>query len=194
MDLNVPLNLITDDPAPKAGGHRYTVADQQKIYRSEIDRIWNAQVKALSDPREPQLTAEDEMRARGGQQRSRGMTAETPASLNYETPRTPYAESYGHGGETPMDMDDAGSLTRPGHGRSKQKAVRIWRKVISRLIIEIVRALTRLVQTNGKWSKEVIKDHRVAAHYIAARTNIEIQSGNVGRTGDAEKDSRLKAA
>ncbi|KAG6911599.1 hypothetical protein DXG01_011902 [Tephrocybe rancida] len=40
--------------------HRYNVAEQQSIYKSEIERIWKAQCDSLSRKDEPQLTAEDE--------------------------------------------------------------------------------------------------------------------------------------
>ncbi|KAG6862165.1 hypothetical protein C0995_004247 [Termitomyces sp. Mi166 len=42
--------------------HRYNVAEQQSIYKSEIERIWRAQYDSLSRKDEPQLTAEDEAR------------------------------------------------------------------------------------------------------------------------------------
>ncbi|KAG6877881.1 hypothetical protein C0993_002882 [Termitomyces sp. T159_Od127] len=42
--------------------HRYNVAEQQSIYKSEIERIWKAQYASLSRKDEPQLTAEDEAR------------------------------------------------------------------------------------------------------------------------------------
>jgi transcription initiation factor TFIID subunit 1, fungi type len=44
---------------PKSA-HRYNVAEQQQIYKSEIERIWKAQFDSLSRKDEPQLTAEDE--------------------------------------------------------------------------------------------------------------------------------------
>lgn len=47
---------------PKSA-HRYNVAEQQQIYKSEIERIWKAQFDSLSRKEEPQLTAEDEERA-----------------------------------------------------------------------------------------------------------------------------------
>ncbi|GLB35948.1 putative protein of unknown function (DUF3591) [Lyophyllum shimeji] len=43
---------------PKSA-HRYNVAEQQTIYKSEIERIWKAQFDSLSRKDEPQLTAED---------------------------------------------------------------------------------------------------------------------------------------
>lgn len=49
--------------AKSKSGHKYSVAEQQAVYRSEIDRIWNAQCRSLSNPVPPKLTAEDERRA-----------------------------------------------------------------------------------------------------------------------------------
>ncbi|KAL0578462.1 hypothetical protein V5O48_003511 [Marasmius crinis-equi] len=46
---------------PKSA-HRYNVAEQQQIYRSEIERIWKAQYDSLTKKEEPELTAEDEQR------------------------------------------------------------------------------------------------------------------------------------
>ncbi|KNZ74154.1 Putative transcription initiation factor TFIID 111 kDa subunit [Termitomyces sp. J132] len=47
--------------------HRYNVAEQQSIYKSEIERIWKAQYDSLSRKDEPQLTAEDETRYHNNQ-------------------------------------------------------------------------------------------------------------------------------
>lgn len=44
---------------PKSA-HRYNVAEQQQIYKSEIERIWKAQFDSLSRRDEPQLTPEEE--------------------------------------------------------------------------------------------------------------------------------------
>ncbi|EST06673.1 Transcription initiation factor TFIID subunit 1, domain of unknown function [Kalmanozyma brasiliensis GHG001] len=49
--------------AKKKSGHKYSVAEQQAVYRSEIDRIWRAQCRSLSNPVPPKVTAEDERRA-----------------------------------------------------------------------------------------------------------------------------------
>ncbi|KAG6832536.1 hypothetical protein H0H92_000165 [Tricholoma furcatifolium] len=49
--------------------HRYNVAEQQSIYKAEIERIWKAQCDSLSRKDEPQLTAEDEARYNKAQQR-----------------------------------------------------------------------------------------------------------------------------
>lgn len=60
----VLINLLSSAEAenrPKSA-HRYNVAEQQNVYRSEIERIWKAQYDSLSRKEEPQLTAEDEER------------------------------------------------------------------------------------------------------------------------------------
>ncbi|KAJ1032210.1 hypothetical protein NDA18_001705 [Ustilago nuda] len=49
--------------AKSKSGHKYSVAEQQAVYRSEIDRIWKAQCRSLSNPVPPKVTAEDERRA-----------------------------------------------------------------------------------------------------------------------------------
>ncbi|EPQ29141.1 uncharacterized protein PFL1_06867 [Pseudozyma flocculosa PF-1] len=46
--------------AKSKSGHKYSVAEQQAVYRSEVDRIWNAQCRSLSNPVPPELTPEDE--------------------------------------------------------------------------------------------------------------------------------------
>jgi transcription initiation factor TFIID subunit 1 len=42
------------------------VAEQQQIYKSEIERIWKAQFDSLSRKDEPQLTVADEQRHKEG--------------------------------------------------------------------------------------------------------------------------------
>jgi transcription initiation factor TFIID subunit 1, fungi type len=44
---------------PKSA-HRYNVAEQQVIYKSEIERIWKAQFDSLSRKDEPQLTDDED--------------------------------------------------------------------------------------------------------------------------------------
>ena len=64
---------------PKSA-HRYNVAEQQQIYKSEVERIWKAQFDSLSRKDEPPLTEEDEREfarkardAAAAQQRPEGM-------------------------------------------------------------------------------------------------------------------------
>lgn len=51
--------LAEAENRPKSA-HRYNVAEQQQIYKSEIERIWKAQFDSLSRKDEPKLTADEE--------------------------------------------------------------------------------------------------------------------------------------
>lgn len=75
--------LAEIEARPKSA-HRYNVAEQQQIYKTEIDRIWRAQYEALSSPYEPIVTEEDEIRWRQEELRmenggDRALNAFTPA-------------------------------------------------------------------------------------------------------------------
>ena len=59
--LTILLTSAEAENRPKSA-HRYNVAEQQNVYRSEIERIWKAQYDSLSRKNEPQFTAEDEER------------------------------------------------------------------------------------------------------------------------------------
>lgn len=57
---DVDERLAAEAEARAKSGHRYNVAEQQAIYRSEIDRIWRAQLAALSNPEPPKVTPKEE--------------------------------------------------------------------------------------------------------------------------------------
>lgn len=57
---DVDERLAAEAEARARSGHRYNVAEQQAIYRSEIDRIWRAQLAALSNPEPPKVTVREE--------------------------------------------------------------------------------------------------------------------------------------
>ena len=66
--------------AKSKSGHKYSVAEQQAVYRSEIDRIWNAQCRALSNPVPPEITAAERDRERREKEReAREQAAENGA-------------------------------------------------------------------------------------------------------------------
>lgn len=76
--------LAEIEARPKSA-HRYNVAEQQAIYKAEIDRIWRAQYDALSSPYEPQVTEADELRWRQEEIKMEG----AQATANAATPFTP---------------------------------------------------------------------------------------------------------
>ncbi len=71
------MHLAEADNRPKSQ-HRYNVAEQQNVYKSEIERIWKAQFNSLSRKEEPELTAEDEQRHRDGVQQQQSRFARQP--------------------------------------------------------------------------------------------------------------------
>lgn len=54
------MHLVAEAENRPKSAHRYNVAEQQLIYKSEIERIWKAQFDSLSRKDEPQLTEEDD--------------------------------------------------------------------------------------------------------------------------------------
>ena len=38
---------------PRARYNRFSIAEQQQVYREEIERIWNNQIRSLSSKEEP---------------------------------------------------------------------------------------------------------------------------------------------
>jgi hypothetical protein len=62
--FSLVVALLTPRPSAEAenrpkSAHRYNVAEQQVIYKSEVERIWKAQFDSLSRKDEPQLTEEE---------------------------------------------------------------------------------------------------------------------------------------
>src|SRR5260370_1443427 len=55
------FDLAEAENRPKSA-HRYNVAEQQLIYKSEIARIWKAQFASLSRKDEPQLSDDEDDR------------------------------------------------------------------------------------------------------------------------------------
>ena len=66
---DVDERLAAEAETRAKSGHRYNVAEQQAIYRSEIARIWKAQLAALSNPEPPRITAKEEQLWRDEQRR-----------------------------------------------------------------------------------------------------------------------------
>lgn len=176
------ITVLAEIASRPKSSHRYNVQEQQEIYREEIERIWTAQLKALSNPVPPELTMEDELRARA---KSRGfsMVPDTPFSGGAPTPqdwsrrgsRSPSAMSR----QSSPDKEDAMSVTSRNLGIGANKAVKIRRLV------------------NGKWQKEIVRDPAVVNAYLRQRRLIEEQeplTGDLAPTDDPELNARRKKA
>lgn len=108
--------------AKSKSGHKYSVAEQQAVYRSEIDRIWNAQCRSLSNPVPPKVTAEDERRA-----------------LLQANGGKPDARTGGQGESVRRDRSPSAMSTVNGDGDKSSKVLRIRRFVNGKWQREIVR-------------------------------------------------------
>ncbi|KAH9937380.1 uncharacterized protein B0H18DRAFT_1081579 [Fomitopsis serialis] len=159
---------------PKSA-HRYNVAEQQQIYKSEIERIWKAQFDSLSRKDEPELTEEDEKRAEVKTQRklSGPHDGYTPAGspvAHRETP-APLSPTFSRGSSLVRDREL--SL-----GPDAQR--RVLR--IKRLV-------------DGEWKTEIIRDNAVITAYVKRRQALEEEATTadaLAPTGDAEKDRRAR--
>ncbi|KAG6821389.1 hypothetical protein H0H93_014186 [Arthromyces matolae] len=143
--------------------HRYNVAEQQSIYKSEIERIWKAQHDSLGRKDEPVLTAEDEARYN-----TRVAQAAQQANLRGSRPPSPSLSR-----ASSIDRDREMSL-----GPDSQKRVlRIKRLIDGVWKYEILRdpaVINAYIR-----SRQAIEEESTLADSLAP-------------TGDADKDKRAK--
>ena len=156
---------------PKSA-HRYNVAEQQLIYKSEIERIWKAQFASLSRKDEPQLTDdEDDLKSmlsqRVGRRESR---AHSPVLALTGGPAA--AASPGFSRASSIDRERDVSV-----GPDSRRVLRIKRFV------------------DGKWNTEIVRDAAVIRAYVRRRQIIEDETtgaDTLAPTGDIDRDARAK--
>ncbi|KAG6333706.1 hypothetical protein ID866_5389 [Astraeus odoratus] len=166
--------LAEAENRPKSA-HRYNVAEQQQIYKSEIERIWKAQYDSLSRKDEPELTPEDDAPPPEPKKPQRH------GSLKIETPHSPAAASPIPGGSFSPVFSRGSSLERD---REMSIGPDGSRKVLR---------IKRLV--DGEWQTEIIRDPAVIRAYVRMRQQIEEENtlaDNLAPTGDADTDKRYK--
>ncbi|KAF7981151.1 hypothetical protein HWV62_34909 [Athelia sp. TMB] len=159
---------------PKSA-HRYNVAEQQQIYKSEIERIWKAQFDSLSRRDEPELLPEDEEQPepQAPPQRQPSVRKESTAPYSAMSPTAAAAPSPAFSRGSSLDRDREASLG-PDNGR---RVLRIKRLV------------------DGEWQTEIIRDAAVIRAYVHGRQLIEEEAtlaNSLAPTGDADKDKRAK--
>lgn len=103
---------------PKSA-HRYNVAEQQLIYKSEIERIWKAQFDSLSRKDEPQLTKEDEAKHDKKPQRQASVRRDFPFTPGMSPPAAaasrPASPAFSRGSS--IDRDRETSMGPDGQKR-----------------------------------------------------------------------------
>ncbi|KAI0347944.1 hypothetical protein BDW22DRAFT_1350061 [Trametopsis cervina] len=170
--------LAEAENRPKSA-HRYNVAEQQVIYKSEIERIWKAQFDSLSRKDEPELTPEDVERYNREEPqkppRRQSTVLDTKPMLGQGLSPMPQSP-----GPTSPYFSRASSLTRDREtsvGPEQRRVLRIKRLV------------------NGEWRTEIVRDAAVINAYVKKRQLIEEENTTadaLAPTGDAEKDKRAK--
>ncbi|KAF7339271.1 putative transcription initiation factor TFIID subunit [Mycena sanguinolenta] len=169
---NYEQKVAEAENRPKSA-HRYNVAEQQVIYKSEIERIWKAQFDSLSRKDEPQLTDEEkeDTPPRGRQASVRQETVPPEASPG-AGPSSPASPAFSRGSS--LDRDREASMGPEGNSR---RVLRIQRLVL------------------GEWRTEIIRDPAVIRAYVRARQAVEEEqtlADSLAPTGDADKDKRAK--
>ncbi|KZT30726.1 TAF1 transcription initiation factor TFIID subunit TAF1 [Neolentinus lepideus HHB14362 ss-1] len=172
--------LAEAEARPKSA-HRYNVAEQQLIYKSEIERIWKAQFDSLSRRDEPQLTEEDERR--DASQKPQEMSLQRRALDLLQLPAI-----------SALSPTAAGPSAAPSPAYSRGSSVDRDREMSygpenSRRVLRIKRLV------DGHWRTEIVRDPAVIHAYVRRRQMIEEETtlaDALAPTGDAEKDARAK--
>lgn len=156
---------------PKSA-HRYNVAEQQLIYKSEIERIWKAQFASLSRKDEPQLSDDEDDRK------------------SLPPQRAARRESRAH---SPLISLTGGPAAAPSPGLSRASSIERDRDVSvgpdARRVLRIKRFI------DGKWCTEIVRDAAVVRAYVRRRQNIEDETtgaDTLAPTGDTDRDARAK--
>ncbi|KAI0915196.1 hypothetical protein AcV5_005472 [Taiwanofungus camphoratus] len=172
------LTKTEAESRPKSA-HRYNVAEQQQIYKSEIERIWKAQFDSLSRKDEPQLSGdEEEKKVDQKPQRRQSLVTDV---FNAFTP-----------GGSPVARHDTPGPSSPTFSRGSSLA----REREMSLGPEAQRRVLRIKRMfNGEWRTEIIRDAAVINAYVKRRQAIEEEmttADALAPTGDADKDRRAK--
>lgn len=191
---------------PKSA-HKYNVAEQQQIYRSEVERIWKAQYDSLSRKNEPELSDHEEdakatlpdlkkaqrrLSTFARESSPYGAAASPPAGLS----SVPASPAFSRGSSVDREMSYGPEASK--------KVLRIKRMVsdIHGLSICFICFYAHGVvffflpwQVDGEVKYEIVRDPAVIAAYVRKRQVIDEETtltDTLAPTGDAEKDARAK--
>ncbi|KAI0828937.1 atypical/TAF1 protein kinase [Trametes gibbosa] len=170
--------LAEAESRPKSA-HRYNVAEQQLIYKSEIERIWKAQFAALSRSIEPELT-EDEKAADRDRDKEKDRFGQRRQSIGYTPAQSPLAHP-----ETPAPTSPTFSR---GSSLARERDVSLGPDAQRRVL-----RIKRFV--DGEWKVEIVRDPAVITAYLKKRQAIEeenMTADALAPTGDAERDRRAR--
>jgi hypothetical protein len=114
--------------------HRYNVAQQQQVYKSEIERIWRAQFRSLSNKTPPELTVEEALAPMYKQPRESAGSGAAGAGVAHNH----NAKTSGSGSGTKSRHSSLGAFSRgssvdrdQGDNKSGTRVLRIRRQAVS---------------------------------------------------------------
>ncbi|KAF8734575.1 hypothetical protein RHS02_06922, partial [Rhizoctonia solani] len=174
-----PEELNAEANSRPKNQHRYNVAQQQQVYKSEIERIWRAQFKSLSNKIPPELTLEEANAPMFKQPR------ENPTLASGSGAAGPSGGKIGAGIKSRHSSlgatSRASSIDQDGQppGENKTRVLRIRRQA-----------------PDGSWTTEIVRNDNVISAYVARRVEIEeenMKAEDYVPTGDVVKDQRMKA-
>ncbi|KAI0053454.1 hypothetical protein FA95DRAFT_745691 [Auriscalpium vulgare] len=171
--------LAEAENRPKSA-HRYNVAEQQLIYKSEIERIWKAQFESLSRKDQPELTEEDEEPK--DTKDTKRLTA-PPSAGRKDSFFSPNVSS-------PLALPGPSSRPSPAYSRgsSLDRDMSMGPEA-SRRVMRIKRYV------DGVWTPEIVRDPAVIRAYMRRRQIMEEEmtmADSLAPTGDADRDKRAK--
>ncbi|KAJ3332178.1 hypothetical protein HDU76_001059 [Blyttiomyces sp. JEL0837] len=177
------------DPSKPKVHTKFSYTEQDVIYREEIKRIWNAQLRALSCETPPDLgdEGEEDIEAMGRKKRQLEISEENERKTMYgydepasPPPMSPPAISV-DGKDTYSDVEDD-VMSVSGSVTSNPMSKKNKRLVINRLI--------RSPEGVLEWKPEIISDIRVINAYLRQRKLIESQIAGNSETpiGASEED------
>ncbi|EGF98411.1 uncharacterized protein MELLADRAFT_118533 [Melampsora larici-populina 98AG31] len=168
--------------------HKNSHNEQQDVYQQEIERIWHSQRIALSNPIPPQLTQEDELRARGRH----------PHSISHQHhhhhgPDTPWSAGVG----TPVDWSNSRRSRSPSSFSRQSSPERDdGMSMGSRHnVVGANKALKIRRLIDGKWRTEVVRDPTIVNAYLRQRRLIDEQESSTEAlmpSDDPEKNRMAK--
>ncbi|KAH9035076.1 TAF1 transcription initiation factor TFIID subunit TAF1 [Lactarius hengduanensis] len=165
--------LAEAENRPKSA-HRYNVAEQQLIYKSEIERIWKAQFASLSRKDEPQLSDDEDDKSLLSQRIGRRESRALSPTIAFT------------GGP-------AAAVAAPSPGFSRASSIERDRDVSVGPDGRRVLRIKRLI--DGKWNTEIVRDAAVVRAYVRRRQIIEDETtgaDTLAPTGDIDRDARAK--
>ncbi|KAJ1557059.1 hypothetical protein HK405_000958, partial [Cladochytrium tenue] len=155
---------------------RFSYSEQQVVYKAEIRRIWNAQLRALRSPVPPSLTLEEEESMSRKQQLERA--EEDERRIGFGGAYTPMAAaSPPRVFSRRSDLDDDVMSTVDSQLSNAQGKTNKY-LVINRLVSEPENPLAlrhRSPEGGYHWTSEVVSNTKVINSYLRQRRIIENQ-------------------